>query len=103
MIGDESGCSGLGIIERSSLRHQFIEIDREYDEFERRMAIGKKREESPEAAQRGIYWVKSPVTTRLALVIYSGMVAWLEVWRTPMNGDHHGDGRAATSRRKWVR
>jgi hypothetical protein len=34
--------------------HQFIEIDREYDEFERRMAIGKKREESPEAAQRGI-------------------------------------------------
>jgi hypothetical protein len=67
------------------------------------MAIGKKREESPEAAQRGIYWVKSLVTMRLALVIYSGVVARLVAWRTPMNGDHRGDGRAATSRRKWVR
>jgi hypothetical protein len=80
-----------------------IEIDREYDEFERRMAIGKKREESPEAAQRGIYWAKSPVTMRLALVTYSGVVAWLVAWWTPMNGDHRGDDRAATLRRKWVR
>jgi hypothetical protein len=67
------------------------------------MAIGKKREESPEDAQRGIYWVKSSVTTRLALVIYSRVVAWLVAWRTPMNGDHHGDGHTVTSRRKWVR
>jgi hypothetical protein len=67
------------------------------------MAIGKKQEESPEAAQRGIYWAKSPVTTKLALVTYSGVVAWLVTWRTPMNGDHRGDGRAAMSRHKWVR
>jgi hypothetical protein len=67
------------------------------------MAIGKKREESPEAAQRGIYWVKSPVTTRLSLVIYNQVVAWLVAWKTPMNDDHRGDCRAATSRRKWVR
>jgi hypothetical protein len=62
----------------------------EYDEFEQQMAIGKKREESLEAAQRGIYWVKSPVTTRLALVIYNRVVAWLVAWWTPMNGDHRG-------------
>jgi hypothetical protein len=41
------------------------------------MVIGKKQDESPEAAQRGIYWVKSPVTMRLALVIFSGVVVWL--------------------------
>jgi hypothetical protein len=38
---------------------------------------------------------------RLPLVIYSRVVAWLVAWRTPMNGDHRDDGRAAMLWRKW--
>jgi hypothetical protein len=85
------------------LNAQFIESDREYDEFGQRRASGKKGEESPEAAQHGIHWAKSPATEGLSTATNCDMVTRSVAWRARVNSDHHRDGRAATSRRKWVR
>jgi hypothetical protein len=62
-----------------------------------------KREESSEAAERGIHLAMSSATEGLSIAIYCDVVKQPKVWRDRVNGGSHGDDCPAMSRCKWAR
>jgi hypothetical protein len=69
----------------------------------RRRASGLREGKFPGAGYRGIHW-RNESADRQA--IYSNQLQHgnkVGAWHARVNGGHYRDGRAATSRRKWMR